>query len=344
MAAAFILRLVVVRLRRGAVSTRAKIPAPRKVSQARFDPSELSRFGRGVAAGHRGVRGADELAVNSARDGPAQPCLGSRLENAQRRPTWAAVGYCRSRRDWRSTEALLLALELVVGVRVARLVGMTARAIVTGQLAAGLLAARLLGRRILLGAGPLRSGRGRHGAPRRPRLEVGITGRRVLDAVRVRRRVLGRGNGRLPAVRDYARRRAGRILPAYYVALAGSVALLRDASATPGVRLPDRSLLPAFLVVGQNFFSSPLLELDPPMWTLAVEVTFYALLLLAGWAALRLPRRDGVAAVGARGGAGHRRGMERVAERLAGSRATRCHSRRGSRRRSCSPRARAWAR
>ena len=32
------------------------------------------------------------------------------------------------------------------------------------------------------------------------------------------------------------------------------------------------------------------MKLNPPMWSLAVEVSFYALLPLIGWLAMRLPR------------------------------------------------------
>ena len=48
----------------------------------------------------------------------------------------------------------------------------------------------------------------------------------------------------------YARRRVGRIVPAYYLALVGSVALLWGMRGEPGVRLPDADALPLFLVFG----------------------------------------------------------------------------------------------
>jgi peptidoglycan/LPS O-acetylase OafA/YrhL len=80
------------------------------------------------------------------------------------------------------------------------------------------------------------------------------------------------------------------VLPAYYLALVGSVLLLWGAAETPGVRLPPAELLPLFLVFAQNFDAQTVMKLDPPMWTLAVEVSFYLLLPLAAIVALRLPR------------------------------------------------------
>jgi peptidoglycan/LPS O-acetylase OafA/YrhL len=57
------------------------------------------------------------------------------------------------------------------------------------------------------------------------------------------------------------------------------------------VRLPSGDSLPLFLVFAQNFSRDSVLTLDPPMWTLAVEVSFYAVLPLLGIAAMRLGRR-----------------------------------------------------
>lgn len=85
----------------------------------------------------------------------------------------------------------------------------------------------------------------------------------------------------------YFKRRAARILPAYYVALAGSIALLWPHDEVPGVRLPPGEDLWLFAVLGQNFKESTLLKLDPPMWTLTVEAMFYAVLPALGWLALR---------------------------------------------------------
>jgi len=99
------------------------------------------------------------------------------------------------------------------------------------------------------------------------------------------------GERRPPDVGRYVRTRAARILPAYYVALAGSVLLLWGLQGTPGLRLPPAAELPLFVVFGQNLSPGSVMKLNPPMWSLAVEVSFYAVLPAIGWLALRLPRR-----------------------------------------------------
>lgn len=96
---------------------------------------------------------------------------------------------------------------------------------------------------------------------------------------------------RAPDLRRYVRARAARIGPAYYLALVGSIALLWGLAGTPGVRLPPARELPLFFVFGQNFSSASVMKLNPPTWTLVVELSFYALLPLLGWLALRLPAR-----------------------------------------------------
>jgi peptidoglycan/LPS O-acetylase OafA/YrhL len=98
----------------------------------------------------------------------------------------------------------------------------------------------------------------------------------------------GRG---LPDVRCYARARVARIAPAYYVALLGSIVLLWRLSGTPGLRLPPGYEIPLFVVFAQNFSPASVMKLNPPTWSLAVEVMFYALLPLIGWLAVRMPRR-----------------------------------------------------
>lgn len=96
-----------------------------------------------------------------------------------------------------------------------------------------------------------------------------------------------------PRLRAYALRRAARILPAYYVALAGALLLVWPIDGTPGVRLPPAEDLWLFAVLGQNFKESTLLKLDPPMWTLTVEATYYVVLPVLGAAALALRGRGG---------------------------------------------------
>jgi peptidoglycan/LPS O-acetylase OafA/YrhL len=99
------------------------------------------------------------------------------------------------------------------------------------------------------------------------------------------------GERRPPSIGRYVRTRAARILPAYYVALGGSILLLWGLQGTPGLRLPPADELPLFVVFGQNLSPGSVMKLNPPMWSLAVEVSFYAVLPLIGWLALRLPRR-----------------------------------------------------
>jgi len=84
-------------------------------------------------------------------------------------------------------------------------------------------------------------------------------------------------------------RRAARIGPGYYAAVLGSIALLWPLASMPGLRLPPAEDLWLFGVFGQNFTEATVLKLNPPLWTLAVEVTFYLVLPLLGWLALRLP-------------------------------------------------------
>lgn len=96
-----------------------------------------------------------------------------------------------------------------------------------------------------------------------------------------------RGRGQ-PNLRRYLIRRAARIMPAYYLAVIGSVVLLWGASATPGVHLPPVASLPLFAIFAQNYTASTVLSLDPPTWTLAVEASFYLALPLVGIASTRL--------------------------------------------------------
>ncbi len=91
-------------------------------------------------------------------------------------------------------------------------------------------------------------------------------------------------------VRSYLVRRAARVVPAYYVAILGTLALLAAAGNVPGRRLVDAGELPLFFVFGQNYSPDTLLKLNAATWTLAVEVVFYLLLPVVGWLALRLGR------------------------------------------------------
>jgi peptidoglycan/LPS O-acetylase OafA/YrhL len=98
------------------------------------------------------------------------------------------------------------------------------------------------------------------------------------------------GSGSAVATGSYLLRRAARILPGYYVALAGALVLLSAAGDVAGRRAVDGADLPAFLVLGQNYQADTLLRLNAATWTLAVEAAFYLMLPVVGVLAYRLAR------------------------------------------------------
>jgi peptidoglycan/LPS O-acetylase OafA/YrhL len=122
-------------------------------------------------------------------------------------------------------------------------------------------------------------------------LRLGVVLFFVLSGFLLYRPFLAAAHGErpFPALRSYARRRAARLLPAYWFALAGSFLLLA------WLHHPLRAgtgELPVFLLFGQNYLAGTAKHLDPPMWSLGVEVSFYAALPLVGFLALRAgPRR-----------------------------------------------------
>jgi acetyltransferase len=85
--------------------------------------------------------------------------------------------------------------------------------------------------------------------------------------------LLYRGLLRRPNMKRYAVRRIKRIVPAYYVSVAGCLVLFA-ALGLDELR-PPASSLPLFLVFGQNYFGQTLMEVNPVTWTLGVEATFY---------------------------------------------------------------------
>lgn len=87
----------------------------------------------------------------------------------------------------------------------------------------------------------------------------------------------------------YAIRRMARIVPAYYVAIAGVVVLY--ALLGPDNITPTAGELPLFLVFGQNYSMDTIMGLIPVAWTLCVEVAFYLVLPLVGLLALRIGAR-----------------------------------------------------
>jgi peptidoglycan/LPS O-acetylase OafA/YrhL len=90
------------------------------------------------------------------------------------------------------------------------------------------------------------------------------------------------GQGRPVSVRGYLLRRAARIMPAYYLALAGTLALVAAAGDVPGRRTVENGELPLFLGFAQNYSPDTLLKVNAATWTLCVEVAFYLLLPIVG--------------------------------------------------------------
>jgi peptidoglycan/LPS O-acetylase OafA/YrhL len=92
--------------------------------------------------------------------------------------------------------------------------------------------------------------------------------------------------GKTPDLRRYAARRFARVAPAYWLAVAGSYWLL---AGTDHGRTVEAHDLPKFIFFIPNLFESTRTQLDPPMWSLHVEVSFYIVLPLIGLALLRKP-------------------------------------------------------
>jgi peptidoglycan/LPS O-acetylase OafA/YrhL len=97
-----------------------------------------------------------------------------------------------------------------------------------------------------------------------------------------------RTGGAAPRLARFALRRAARVLPGYWFAVAGAFVLLRAAGSG---RAASVSELPLFAVLGQNHVAGSRGHLIPPAWSLAVEVSFYVLLPVVGLLAQRLARR-----------------------------------------------------
>jgi peptidoglycan/LPS O-acetylase OafA/YrhL len=122
------------------------------------------------------------------------------------------------------------------------------------------------------------------------RLNVGVAVFFVISGFLLYRPFLAARCGLAPAVRirDYARRRALRIVPAYWVAL--TVLAIYP-------RLPDvfTSRWWVYYGFGQNYSRSTVLNGIGPAWSLGCEVIFYALLpyLSLGLARLAAPSRRG---------------------------------------------------
>ncbi|MFY9489075.1 MAG: acyltransferase [Solirubrobacterales bacterium] len=124
-------------------------------------------------------------------------------------------------------------------------------------------------------------------------MRIGLVVFFVLSGYLLYRPLLARFDGapRGVSLGTYYWRRIVRIVPGYYLAILGSIALLWGISETPGVRLPDASDLWMFAFFLQNYSRATLLTLDAPTWTLAVQAAFYLAFPLFLLPATRMGRR-----------------------------------------------------
>jgi peptidoglycan/LPS O-acetylase OafA/YrhL len=93
--------------------------------------------------------------------------------------------------------------------------------------------------------------------------------------------------GKTPNLGRYAVRRLLRIGPAYWAALIGSLAILHGTGHGRDIALHD---VPKFVFFLANVFPETRNQLDPPMWSMHIEVSFYVVLPLIGLALLRAGR------------------------------------------------------
>lgn len=89
-------------------------------------------------------------------------------------------------------------------------------------------------------------------------------------------------SGKRISLGTYARNRALRILPLYF-AVVVVLLVVQEGGGTAAQWW-------RFLTFSENFFTNAVQAVNPPMWSLVVEVHFYALLPLLAWVALRLGR------------------------------------------------------
>jgi peptidoglycan/LPS O-acetylase OafA/YrhL len=83
-------------------------------------------------------------------------------------------------------------------------------------------------------------------------------------------------------------RRLARIAPAYWAAVIGSLILIHGTGHGRDIDLHDT---PKFLLFVANVFPETRNQLDPPLWSLHIEVSFYVVLPLIGLALLRARRK-----------------------------------------------------
>lgn len=96
-----------------------------------------------------------------------------------------------------------------------------------------------------------------------------------------------RGERSAPHLGRFALRRVARIVPGYLLALTGALILLHGTGHPRDIALSE---LPRFLLFVPNLDQATRNMLDPPMWTLHIELSFYLVLPLIGWAIARAAR------------------------------------------------------
>jgi len=87
----------------------------------------------------------------------------------------------------------------------------------------------------------------------------------------------------------YAVRRVARIVPAYWVCLAGCLLLYWLIG--PRQMIPPLEQLPLFAAFAQNYSAETVMGINPVTWTLSIEMALYLTLPLIGLAAYRLRRK-----------------------------------------------------
>jgi peptidoglycan/LPS O-acetylase OafA/YrhL len=124
-------------------------------------------------------------------------------------------------------------------------------------------------------------------------LRVAVTLFFVLSGFLLARPWLAAARGERPAPTPgrFALRRLARIGPGYWLAVAGSLLLLHGSGHPRDVAPAD---VPKFLLFASNLFGDTRNQLDPPMWSLHVEASFYAALPLIGLALVAAGRRRSV--------------------------------------------------
>jgi peptidoglycan/LPS O-acetylase OafA/YrhL len=99
---------------------------------------------------------------------------------------------------------------------------------------------------------------------------------------------------RRPTLGRYALHRVARVGPAYWISIAGAFAILAGSGHQRAV---GAEWLPVYAVFAQNHVEATLGQLNPPTWSLGVEVAFYLTLPFIGWAIVRAGSARGRAGI-----------------------------------------------